>query len=160
MEVFSVTSGVTASLSGLTISGGSATQGGGIDNAGTLTITCSGFFGNSAIGAEAVGNGVGGNASGAAISNTGVLSITSSAFGGNLAIGGYGGEAPVQAVTAAGVRSLTPEYCRSPAPRSPPTKLRAAPAATTMVHTAAAAGRDLQYRSAVGRQLHVLRQRR
>ena len=39
VEVFSGGTGVTASLSGLTVSDGSATNGGGIVNAGMLTIT-------------------------------------------------------------------------------------------------------------------------
>jgi len=39
VQVFNVASGVTASLSGLAVSGGTAFQGGGIYNAGTTTIT-------------------------------------------------------------------------------------------------------------------------
>ena len=50
-RVFQVDGGVTASLSGLTISGGSTTgNGGGIENSGTLTLTNSTITGDTATG--------------------------------------------------------------------------------------------------------------
>ena len=47
-SVFTVDNGVTATLSGLTITGGSATNGGGIDSSGILTITTCTIESNSA----------------------------------------------------------------------------------------------------------------
>ena len=47
-SVFVVDSGVTAALSGLTITGGSATAGGGLENFGTITLTDCTISGNSA----------------------------------------------------------------------------------------------------------------
>ncbi len=64
--VFQVGGDVTATFAGLTISGGSATYGGGIDNSGTLTVTDSTITNNYA------GNGGGG------IENTGMLTLTNS----------------------------------------------------------------------------------
>ncbi len=80
--VFQVDSGVTASISGLTISGGNVTSyvlGGGIDNSGTLTVTDSTISGNSA------GFGYGGG-----IDNTGTLTVTDSTISGNSAGSGDG----------------------------------------------------------------------
>ena len=122
VEVLSVTSGVTASLTGLTISGGSATQGGGVDNAGTLTITTSSFIGNTA-------------GSGGAISNTGVLSVASSTFADNLA---YGGDVNGSGGNGSGGRFPIPTCCRSPAPRSPTTRLKAVPSTVQPATPAAA----------------------
>ncbi len=48
VTVFTVSSGVTASISGLTITDGSSGAGGGIYNGGTLTVTNSTFSGNAA----------------------------------------------------------------------------------------------------------------
>ena len=48
VEVFNIASGVTASISGLTVENGTATRGGGIDNNGTLTLANSTLAGNSA----------------------------------------------------------------------------------------------------------------
>ena len=48
VQVLSVASGVTATLKDLTIANGQSTNGGGINNAGTLTITNSTLSGNSA----------------------------------------------------------------------------------------------------------------
>ena len=47
--VFQVDGGVTAALSGLTITGGSAAVGGGLVNLGTITLTDCTISGNSAI---------------------------------------------------------------------------------------------------------------
>ena len=46
--MFAISSGVTATITGQTISNGSASYGGGIDNAGTLTVTSSTIDNNSA----------------------------------------------------------------------------------------------------------------
>lgn len=84
VEVFSVATGVTASLSGLTITGGSANThengGGGIGNDGTLTVANSTIESNS----------VAGSASGGGILNLGTLTITNSTIENNSA-GGEGG---------------------------------------------------------------------
>jgi len=75
--VFQVDGGVTATLSGLTISGGSATNGGGIDNCGTLTVTDSTIAGNGA------------SNNGGGIDNLGTLAVTDSTISGGAA--GYNG---------------------------------------------------------------------
>ncbi len=72
-EVFVVDPGVTATLAGLTIAHGSAAfDGGGIYNAGTLTLTGSTLSGNSAF-------------EGGGIFNKGTLTVTSSTLTGNTA---------------------------------------------------------------------------
>src|SRR5208337_4801521 len=95
-SVFTVDSGETVSLSGMTIAGGNATstmglgdisgEGGGIYNAGALTVTNSTFTGNSA----SIGNG-GGNTGGGGIYNAGALTVTNSTFTNNSAPLGNGG---------------------------------------------------------------------
>ncbi|MGB8212040.1 MAG: hypothetical protein WCE68_00645, partial [Anaerolineales bacterium] len=81
-SVFIVNSGVTASLTGLTILDGNSwgNNGGGIDNAGALTITNSTISGNSAPGGI-----------GAGIYSSGTLTVQDSTISGNSAIGGGGG---------------------------------------------------------------------
>ncbi len=83
VQVFKVAStATTATLSGLTISGGSiAHNGGGIDNEGTLTLTNCTIAGNSASG--------GGNGGG--IYNNGPLTVMGCTLSGNSVTGGYGG---------------------------------------------------------------------
>jgi hypothetical protein len=80
-QVFNIASGVTVSISGLTISNGNDPGGGGgISNAGLLSITNSTFSGNSA-------------SSGGGIFNNGVgalVSVTNSSFSGNSASTGGG----------------------------------------------------------------------
>jgi len=77
-QVFQVDGGVTASISGLTISGGSTTgDGGGIDNAGTLTLTNSTVSNNSA-------------ANGGGIENAGTLTLADSTVADNSADAGGG----------------------------------------------------------------------
>jgi hypothetical protein len=76
-HVLAVESGVTATLSGLTIAGGNADYGGGIDNLGTLTLTDCTVSGNSA-------------SSGGGIYNAGMLTLTDSIVSGNSAIAGGG----------------------------------------------------------------------
>ncbi len=96
VTVFAVSSGVTASISGLTIANGSNTNnisnggGGGIINNGTLTVSNSTLSGNSTApsGNYAVGGGI--------ANGTGTLTVSNSTFSGNAANGqngnwGYGG---------------------------------------------------------------------
>jgi fibronectin-binding autotransporter adhesin len=78
--VFQVDSGVTASISGLTISGGSTSgNGGGVYNAGTLTVNDSAFNSNYA-GSE-----------GGGLYNVGSLTVSGSSFSSNFAAGNNGG---------------------------------------------------------------------
>ena len=78
VEVFQVKGGVTASLSGLTVSGGSAYLGGGIDNNGTLTAVNDTIANN-----VATGNGGG-------IYSNGTLTVINSTIANNLAYLGGG----------------------------------------------------------------------
>ena len=74
-SVFTVDSGVTASISGLAIANGNTTgAGGGIDNLGTVTVTISTLSGNSA-------------SDGGGIDNAGTLSLTGDTISGNTAQG-------------------------------------------------------------------------
>ena len=77
-KIFYINSGVTASISGLTIANGNSVNGGGIDNEGTLTVSNSTFAGNSA---GYIGGG---------IFNDGTLTVSNSTFSGNSAGGGGG----------------------------------------------------------------------
>jgi hypothetical protein len=78
-RVFTVDSGATAAISGLTISGGNANEGGGISNAGSLTVSDSVLSNNH--------NGV----IGGGIYNTGSLVVSDSTLSGNFAYSGGGG---------------------------------------------------------------------
>jgi CSLREA domain-containing protein len=80
--VFTINSGKTVTISGLTISGGSvfASNGGGIYNGGTLTLTNSTVSGNTASG----------GGSGGGIYNGGTLTLTNSTISGNTASVGGG----------------------------------------------------------------------
>lgn len=80
-RVFQIDAGATASLSGLTITGGSDAPGGGVSNAGALTLTRCIVTGNSAFGA---GGGIFNDASG-------TLRVDASVIRGNTAITGGGG---------------------------------------------------------------------
>ena len=101
VEVFSVTSGVTASLTGLTISGGLATQGGGLSVVGgTVSLTKVAVINNQAVGAKGAGGGFyqpggdGGSGQGGGIYlNGGSLTLTDDTIGSNVARGGTGGNA-------------------------------------------------------------------
>ena len=127
-RVFDVDSGTTATFSGLTINGGSATEGGGVLNQGNLTITASAISDNTANnpGMRSVASGGGifnggaltitdctinrnsvknaqGNfsvAQGGGISSTGTLTITASRISGNTAIG-----TSIDIVSAGGISS-------------------------------------------------------
>ena len=81
VEVFSITGGVTASISGLTITSGvSSTSGGGINNAGALTVNGSTVSYNSTA-YPYIGGG---------IYNTGTLTLTDSTVASNTAADGGG----------------------------------------------------------------------
>jgi CSLREA domain-containing protein len=71
VEVFNIASGSTVAISGVTIANGSSSDGGGIYNAGTLTVTNSTFSGNSS------------SYAGGAIENGGTLTVANSTFSGN-----------------------------------------------------------------------------
>ncbi len=77
-SVFRVDSGVTVSLSGMTISGGNAVDGGGLDNSGTLTVSGSTFTGNVAADGSSASFGGG-------LANFGTAMVTDSTFIGNSA---------------------------------------------------------------------------
>ena len=81
--VLSIASGVNVSIVGLTIADGMAAAGGGINNAGALTLG-SATIGNTPVvsGVNFVNN-TSPSGSGAAINNTGSLIVTSSSFSGN-----------------------------------------------------------------------------
>jgi hypothetical protein len=79
-RVFEVASGVSVSLSGMTITGGEADNGGGIYNAGMLTIGTSSISGNSAVW------------SGGGIDNSGTVTIAASTVSDNSAGGYYLGD--------------------------------------------------------------------
>ena len=81
VQVISVDSNATASISGLTIAGGTAASGGGIDNAGMLTLTADTISANMATGS---GGGIENEASG-------TLIISDSTISGNTAGGSGGG---------------------------------------------------------------------
>jgi hypothetical protein len=121
VRVFTVNAGATLNLSGLTIANGRADAGGGVSNSGTLTVSNSIFFGNSASGngggifiptcsvdcgdiavivnnSTFSGNSASGNGGGIFISpycyeNCGQMTLTvnNSAFSGNTANGAGGG---------------------------------------------------------------------
>ena len=98
-RVFEVTSGDTVSISGLMISNGAASFGGGILNAGALTVNNSTFSGNSA----STGGGI--------LNLVGTLTVTNSTFSDNSAgIGGgifnYGGALTLSNCTAPSLATL------------------------------------------------------
>ena len=78
-SIFVVNSGKTVSLSGLTISNGHGNNGGGIANAGTLTVKSCALSGNT-------GDNVGGG-----ISSSGTLTVESCTINNNLGVFGGGG---------------------------------------------------------------------
>jgi hypothetical protein len=112
-RVFAVGSGVKATLAGLTIAHGKAAMGGGIDNAGALTVRDSILSDNQAAGGAGGGGivneaaagltldhsllnnnqataGAGADVFGGGLLNYGSATVTSSAFSGNKALGGTG----------------------------------------------------------------------
>jgi hypothetical protein len=88
--IFNVASGVTVTVTGLTLGNGDAVEGGAFNNAGTLTITGSQFVQDSAPAAPAPGQA--GAAYGGAIFNAtgGTLVVTDSSFINDSALGGEG----------------------------------------------------------------------
>jgi predicted outer membrane repeat protein len=92
--IFTVDKGETDTISGLTITGGDATDGGGIDNLGTLTVSKVTFTDNHTTN---FAGGVGGG-----IDNLGTLTVTNSAFTGNSASGAGGGIYNFDALTVTG----------------------------------------------------------
>src|SRR5262245_12814466 len=86
-RVFAISRGVTAFLAGLTITDGHAEDGGGIYNAGTLTVDHCTLSANKALGEE------GGHARGGGIFNAAgaLLTVTHSVLSDNRAVGGDGG---------------------------------------------------------------------
>ena len=81
-KIFTVAAGVTATVSGLTISNGNGTDGSGIYNGGTLTLSNSVVSGNV--------NSDSGNSFGGGIYNQGTLTLSNSTVSGNLVIAPYG----------------------------------------------------------------------
>jgi hypothetical protein len=77
-QLFSVSSGASFGLTGLTLSGGSADFGGAIENSGSLTLTSSALNNNSA-------------GEGGALYNSGTLTLTASMLSDNSATSGNGG---------------------------------------------------------------------
>ena len=121
-RVFDVPMGKTVAISGLTVANGVAfadssgrINGGGIRNAGTLTVTNSTFSGNVGIGNNGSGGGgiynggtlavtnstFSGN-TGSGISNDGTLTVAGSTFSGNTSSYGGGGIFTVRAATITG----------------------------------------------------------
>jgi hypothetical protein len=96
-RVFQVDAGVTASISGLTFAGGWATDGGGLLNNGTATLTDCTFSGDTAQGSNGGAGSNGGSGQGGAIFNgaAATLTLISCTFSGNTARGGTGGYANV-----------------------------------------------------------------
>ena len=103
-RVFNVAAGVSATISGLAVTHGQApvdslgtARGGGIFNAGTLTLSAVNISQNSAAGAP-TGNRIGqpySYAYGGGIYSTGPLRLQNSTVSGNSAVGGSGTEKPV-----------------------------------------------------------------
>ena len=93
-SVFTVGTGVSLTLSNLTVKNGVGySGGGGVDNAGTLVVTRSNFYGNTAL-------------SGGAILNTGTVSITASNLSGNSPYF-YGHSAGCGAIDNSGTMTIT-----------------------------------------------------
>ncbi|HMX29307.1 MAG TPA: right-handed parallel beta-helix repeat-containing protein, partial [Blastocatellia bacterium] len=108
-RIFTINSGVTAAISGLTISNGNAGtgDGGGILNNGTLTITNCHITGNTAVGGGGISNTLGnlltltqstvsnntatGSSTGGGIASIGGTTITNSTISGNIVTGSGGG---------------------------------------------------------------------
>jgi hypothetical protein len=92
-RVFAISSGIAASLSGLTIADGLADQGGGIDNAGSLTLSQCTLSNNVAMG-DSAASGVGGgilNEAGASLTVAGCKFTRDQVFGGTAGLGFGGG---------------------------------------------------------------------
>ena len=79
-QIFTISSGVTATISGVTLANGSSNGGGAIFSDGTLTVISDTFSGNSAIGGGAIYN-----------HGAGVLTVTNCTFSVNTATTNEGG---------------------------------------------------------------------
>jgi CSLREA domain-containing protein len=86
-RIFTIASGATVTIDGLTITNGNGVEGGGVRNAGTLTIQDCTISGNNTVGARPLTGG------GAGVFNasTGILNILRSAIFNNTATGQTGG---------------------------------------------------------------------
>ncbi len=83
-RIFRINNGTTVAISGLTISNGRSFDGGGISNAGTLTVTSSTLSGNY------TPDGFTGGGNGAGIYNSGTLTVTNSTLNDNHTGNGFG----------------------------------------------------------------------
>jgi hypothetical protein len=101
-RIFDITSG-TVSISGLTISNGNASLGGGIYNQGTLTLTSCTISGNSVNGSNTSGGGIANGTT----SGTAILTITNSTISGNAADGGNNSGGGIINTTGSGTATLT-----------------------------------------------------
>jgi hypothetical protein len=96
-RVFEIDDGVTAEIDHLTIADGFAQFGGGINNAGLLTLNGCTLTGNEVFGGDggsttnSSGGGGGGASLGGAIYNTGALTLINCTLTANQAVGGQGG---------------------------------------------------------------------
>jgi hypothetical protein len=90
-NIFTVSAGARVAISGLKITGGFASYGGGIENLGTLSIADSTISGNTAVGAVLGPEGGLRGGLGGGIDNYGTLSITDSTISGNSASSWGGG---------------------------------------------------------------------
>jgi hypothetical protein len=102
-RVFNINSGKTASISGLTISNGNGSIGGGIYNQGTLTLTTVTVSGNSTNGTNTIGGGIANGTT----SGTSILTITNSTISGNSANGGNNSGGGIVNSTGGGTATLT-----------------------------------------------------
>ena len=103
-RIFTVEKGAKVSITGLTITGGSAGYGGGIENSGSLSVTDCTFSGNTATGAAedfAESKGGGG------IDNFGTLSVTGSTFSANSATASGYDDAHGGGIANSGTASVT-----------------------------------------------------
>jgi hypothetical protein len=90
-RAFGIPAGVTATLADLTIAHGRAAAGGGIDNAGTLTVLDCAISGNPAVGGMGAGGGLDNFADTVDPTTVDVVTVTETTFLGNQALGGAGG---------------------------------------------------------------------
>ena len=98
-RIFDIGSGVNATISGLRLINGLATDGGAIFNAGNLTLTQDVFSANVAQGTSGGGNAFGG----AVYNEAGTVNIDQSTFTADQAIGGNGGSVGVLVTLPGGV---------------------------------------------------------
>lgn len=101
-RIFTVDVGATVNISGLTISNGKETSGGGILNSGMLTVTAcaisgnnagsgGGLFNQSGATLQVIDSTISSNPSGGGVGNSGTLTVTNSTISGNTTSGNGGG---------------------------------------------------------------------